>query len=214
MATRTCSECGASLAAYSNTRKTCSDTCRSARSRRYAKANREPEQTSEHFRQIAQYVKNEEPDLVRDVVREEIRPIVREALTEETLQAIQSLLGLAPAAIAALADDLANDEDPGLRQRAAALVTKYTMGHPALVQPKDTEPNAQMVVHFALPRPDANSAAHVVGIDDVELVDVKVCDECHVEKPADQFVAASSRCNDCYEKRRARVLAQFGDDVD
>lgn len=216
--TRTCSECGTSLATKGPRAKTCSSKCRKDRSRRLQRAN-DPDSAlgSEHFRQIAQYVRNEEPDLVRDVVRDELRPIVREALTEETLRAIQSLLGLAPAAVAALAEDLANAEDPGLRQRAAALVTKYTMGHPALVSPKDTEPNAQMVVHFALPRPEANSNGGSLGIADAEptdVVEVKTCDECHVEKPADQFVASSSRCQQCYDARRERVLAKFGDDLD
>lgn len=219
MATRTCSECGASLASKGPRAKTCSDKCRKDRSRRLKRAGDEgdPLRGPEHYRQLARYVHNEEPDMVRDVVREELRPIVREALTEETLHAIKDLLGLAPMAIAAIRDDLANDEDPGIRHRAAALVTKYTIGHAALVQPKDTEPNQQMVVHFALPRPEANSEAGVVGTvvaEPTEVVDVKTCDECSVEKPADQFVAASNRCSDCYEARRARVIAQFGSDVE
>lgn len=192
--------------------KTCCDTCRSARSRRLRAAN-DPDRDlgSEHFREIAQYARNEEPDLVRDVVREEIRPIVREALTEEVLRGINDLLGLTPLAIAALKDDLENEDDPGLRQRAAALVTKYTMGHPALIQPKDAEPNAQMVVHFALPRPDGE-AVTIVDSEGEEIL-TKTCDECSVEKEADQFVASSNRCNDCYEKRRADVLARFPDGV-
>lgn len=204
---RLCTECGGSLAGRSRTAKTCSDTCRTARSRRMKRVHQEPE-LPPHQRAITQVVRHEAPDIAHKVIQQEIAPVVREAMTEDVLRSIHDLVGLAPTAVAALHEDLGSD-DPVVRQRAYTLALKYTIGHPALIQPKDADPNQQLVVHFNLPRPDQNASASESIVDAV--VEERACDECGELKT--EFVGASDRCTDCYTARREAVLAQFGDDA-
>lgn len=138
-------------------------------------------------------------------MREELRPVVREALTEEVLQAVQDMLGLTPTAVLRLQEDL-EAEDSTVRQRAYTLILKYTIGHPALLQAKDTQDTGQMVVNFNLPRPDE------LGPEDIDLEpqpEFDICDICGTEKPADEFAAGSQRCISCFEEHKARVLEAF-----
>lgn len=213
---RTCSECGGSLAGRSRSAKTCSDACRSERSRRKRRVHKEPE-LPPHQRAVVNVVRNEAPDIAHKVIQQEIAPVVREAMTEDVLRSIHQLVGLAPAAVQALNEDLAS-EDPVVRQRAYTLALKYTIGHPALIQPKDADPNQQLVVHFNLPRPTPIPTGDEDGvrITDAEVLeptelDPRPCDECGELKT--EFVGSSDRCTDCYTARRERVLAQFGDDA-
>lgn len=203
---RRCSECENSLAGKAPTTKTCSDPCRNRRSRRLAKENaREvpPEQ------KLAQALQGEYKDAAHEVIQQQLAPVVREAMTEDVLSAIQSLVGLTPAAVRAIEMDL-GDEDSTVRQRAYTLLLKYTVGHPAVVQARDADPNQQMVVHFNLPRPEA-----VVEADATEYVedDLRTCDECGKEDVPGMFIGASDRCTACYDKRQADVLSRFGDDA-
>lgn len=205
---RRCSECENSLAGKLPSTKTCSDRCRNARSRRLAKENaREvpPEQ------KLAQALTGEYKDAAHEVIQQQLAPVVREAMTEDVLSAIQSLVGLTPAAVRAIEQDL-GDEDSTVRQRAYTLLLKYTVGHPAVVQARDADPNQQMVVHFNLPRPNAE-VTYDVDADDFTVTELRVCDECQKEGPVSDFVGASDRCRECYDKRQADVLARFGDDA-
>jgi len=207
---RRCSECQNSLAGKQPSTKTCSDRCRNARSRRLARENAR-EVPPEH--RLAQALQGEYKDAAHEVIQKELAPVVREAMTEDVLSAIQQLVALTPKAVAAIADDL-GDEDSTVRQRAYTLLMKYTVGHPAVVQPKDADPNQQMVVHFNLPRPGTATAIGSVDVEAEEVAEeYRTCDECHKEAPASEFIGASDRCRECYDKRQADVLSRFGDDA-
>ena len=127
-----------------------------------------------------------------------------DAITEDTLRAIQKMLGLTERAVDLLQIDL-EDEDPTIRQKAYALVMRYTVGHPALVQPADSAAGGQMVVNFNLPRPDDPSP----GTGDAEALELRTCDMCDEEKPTTDFVAGSSRCQECYERWRTTIIREF-----
>lgn len=202
---RRCSECGASLAGRKPDTITCSDSCRNKRTRRLAKENRREVPATQ---QLAQTLNGEYKDAAREVIQQELAPVVREAMTEDVIRSISQLVALTPTAVQAIGRDL-EDEDPVIRQRAYTLLLKYTVGHPAVVQPKDADPNAQMVVNFNLPRP---SSGQVIEGDVIEEdLPTRTCDECGKTAPETDFVGASERCKECFERREAEVRERFGD---
>lgn len=187
---------------------TCSDKCRAKRSRRERRANRQVEEFAQAnnagAQEIAAIVRREAPDVVKKVFNDEIRPIVREAINEDVLRAIEGMVGLTPAAVAALQEDLESD-DATIRQRAYSLVIKYTVGHPALVK-DDITREQNMTVNFNLPRPDeADLAAH-----NTEATELRECDMCREDKVwPDEFEAGSTRCKECHAEFTAKIRAQF-----
>jgi hypothetical protein len=205
-AARVCSECGGSLEGKAPQAKTCSVQCRQRRARRRKRVNDEAEQAEQAVREI---VVREHDHVVERVLQQELQPVVREAIDEDVIRAIDQMVKLTPAAVEALRLDL-QSTDAVLRQRAAALVVKYTVGHPALV--KATEDTAQpLQVIFNLPRPgDSTGTENTEGeaIEDV-IEEDRVCDLCGEQKSATEFVAGSERCKTCFEDYKARVLAEF-----
>lgn len=211
---RRCSECGEALTGKSAGAKTCSPKCRSARSRRLKKQKSEAGQAfrlPEHQRDLRDRVEGATPDVAHDVIQEELRPVVRESITADTLQAIAQMVALTPTAVAALQEDLTS-EDSVIRQRAYTLLMKYTVGHRAIVQPPETDKSQPLQVNFNLPRPNsANTEASVPGNSaDIEATaeELKTCDACGQEKSADQFIAGSDRCSDCFSKQQ-QLLEQL-----
>ena len=202
---RTCSECPNSLEGKGPRTVTCSNACRLRRSRRIRRANARVEEFAEAnnvgAQEIAAIVRREAPDVVTRVMKEEIRPIVRESLDEDVLRAIHGMVGLTPAAVQALEEDLLSD-DKVIRQRAYSLVIKYTVGHPALVKDDVTQAQ-QLVVNFGLPRPDADD------LQPANTIELHECDMCHEPKPASEFVAGSDRCTACFAEFAAKIRAQF-----
>lgn len=205
---RRCSECSASLAGRSPQTKTCSMNCRSKRSRRLKRANTEPARHQE----ISEFVRREAPDIGHKVIQEELRPIVREALTEDVLRSLNRLVALTPAMVAALEEDVHSD-DATIRQRAYTLGLKYTVGHPAVVRPEEANHGQQLVVNFQLPRPDSDGIPSSMGgdIETGEATELVACDSCAADKPATEFVSGSTRCLECFERRAAEVKALYPD---
>jgi hypothetical protein len=212
MAARICSEwglaskCKGSLEGMSPRAVTCSVACRQHRARRLRKANLDGN-ALEATRGVRELVAAGGQDAVQAVLKQELAPLVREAIDEDVLQAISRMVKLTTKAVAVLADDL-DGEDKVMRQRAAALVVKYTVGHPALVKPIDETP-PQLEVHFNLPRPDGTDAAPQYD-EEGEVVEDKVCDSCGESKPVGAFVAGSDRCEDCFREAREKIIARFG----
>lgn len=207
---RTCSECGSSLAGMSVRAITCSGACRLRRSRRIRRSNREVREFAEKHNSAAQeisaIVRREAPDVITRVMKTELAPIVREALTEDVLRSINQLVGLTPRAVQALSEDL-DSPDTTLRQRAYTLLVKYTIGHPALVKADATEAGGQMVVNFNLPRPEEQPAP--VDAEEPVEEELAACDMCGAEKPLSEFVAGSTRCTECFETWRQKIRAEF-----
>lgn len=183
---------------------TCGKSCRQKRARRLRSQKREQAQMDRApaaVRTISEMVRRYQPDEVKNVLHEELRPIVREALTEETLRAIQRLLGLTDRAVQVVQEDL-ESEDPALRSKAAALLLKYTVGHPALVKADDADGSKQIVVNFALDRPDTVELADAES----EVTEMRTCDLCDTEKPATEFVGSSERCMQCQDEWKQRII--------
>lgn len=197
---RTCLNCGADISHRGTRAKTCSDACRQALSRREPLPPELVAEVNKHATPTA--VKRAVEAEVRDV----IKPVVREALTEDVLGALQNLVTLTPQAVATLEQDMLGD-DPVLAQKAATTVLRYTVGHQALVTAQETQA-PQLVVNFDLPRPGADA---VVETDDEKTADeVFECDVCHLEQSITNRVANSDRCTDCHEKRKQAILEQYG----
>lgn len=203
-AERVCSECGKSLAGRAPSAKTCSEHCRTARSRRRRKEVGQAVTTE----LTGQHSFADGASTVSRAISQELVPIVREAITEEVMHAISNLVALTPAAVAALEADL-ESEDPVIRQRAATLVVKYTIGHPAIVKPVEEAQQPFQVV-FSLPRPDVacDPSPTEAVVEDIE--ETRVCDVCGELKVASEFVAGSDRCKSCFAEIRARVLKEAG----
>ena len=192
---------------------TCGDVCRKKRSVRMRESN-----LKDGGLTVRVAEKQEIQDVAREVMKEELRPVVREALTEDALRGVRDLLGLLPTAVESLKDDLAG-EDAVLKQRAATLVVKYTLGHPALVRADDTADTKQIVVNFALPRPgvlpdqvDGTSNGQVLGLGEAEgeAEELRKCELCSIEKGVSQFAEDSYRCLECHEELRRKVLERVG----
>lgn len=142
-----------------------------------------------------------------EVMREELKPVVREALTDDVLVAIQNLVNLTPAVVAAITEDIAQTSDKTLRQRAYTLVSKYTLGNPSVAPPPIEQAATGIVVNFQMPRP-GDATAEVEQHSDAE--ELKTCVECKQDKPVTGFVANSDRCTQCHEQLQAKVLERFG----
>lgn len=206
---RRCSECGEALTGKAAGAKTCSPKCRSARSRRLKKQKSEAGEAfrlPEHQRDLRDRVEGATPDVAHDVIQEELRPVVRESITADTLQAIAQMVALTPTAVAALQEDLTSD-DSVIRQRAYTLLMKYTVGHRALVQPPETDKSQPLQVNFNLPRPDSPDDPVVVA----DAQEMKTCDTCGTEQPVSAFVAGSERCQECFGKQQ-QLLEQLNAD--
>lgn len=213
-AARRCSECGEPLTDKGPHAKTCSPKCRSARSRRLKRQRKERGAETAlppHQKELAEAIEREKIDAVHEVIKEEVRPVVRESITEDTIQAIGKMVGLTGVAIAALTEDLASD-DATIRQRAYTLLLKYTVGHQAIVRPPDEDRTQPIEVNFALPRPERDKTDNgdteilpTAEVVDAQAEELRTCDTCGREDTADKFAANSTRCLDCYAKQRARA---------
>lgn len=193
---------------------TCSDSCRSKRSRRLKRQRKKAGQARAHpdeLQGLYQADTGKIEDVAMEVMRAEVQPVVREALTDDVLRAIQDLVHLTPLVVQKIREDIEQTSDPTLRQRAYTLVAKYTLGHPS-VAPAPLEQSAQgMNVTFVMPRPGDTSPAGVEAPADGEAVELKKCMECSQEKPATEFVAASNKCIECYESLQRDVTERFGE---
>lgn len=145
---------------------------------------------------MSEITKGQHTDALQRVVEEEIRPVVRESITEDVMRSINDLVALTPEAIDAIKDDLRSD-DKTLRNRAYTLLIKYTIGHRALVPTEAEEEGKNLVVNFNMPRPGDEGTELVVDADELQP-----CDSCGIDKPMDQFVANSNRCQDCFDAAR------------
>lgn len=206
---RTCSECDELLPRGSK-RKTCTDACRAARSRRKAKADkerrraaaklgREQQRPTEAISDTLDVVSGNLPDIANEVAKEAMQPIVREAITDDVLSAVNRMMGLAGTAVDSLGEDM-KDADPKIRQKAYDLWFRYTVGNKAVAS-EEAENSGQMVVNFSMPRPGDDQAPSVEG----EAVEMRPCDLCGEDKPPNEFVASSDRCLACHADQQSKV---------
>lgn len=152
------------------------------------------------YHKIAKIVRQEAPDMAREIVAEELAPVVREAITEDTIRALKQLVGLTPTIVEKLAEDIESD-DPTIRQKAYTLAAKYTFGHPAIVRPPEETDGQTLNVNFQLPRPGDDVVEADAAVE-LEASEILQCDKCGEDKPLIQFVAGSHRCIACFEEQQ------------
>jgi hypothetical protein len=209
----TCSECPERLVDKNGNpkpagTKTCSPRCRNIRARRLKRQRSESGSKSKfdaEVQVIAAAVRDEVKDAAHDVMVEELRPIVREAMTKDVLLGIDSLIKLQPKAVEKLKQQI-ESADETISQRAVTLLLKYTMGNPSVAPPPTEKAPAAMQVFFEMPRP-GDTTVESSQPEDAETL--RECLDCHEFKPDGEFVAASDRCTDCFAALRSKVDARF-----
>lgn len=202
---RACTECGTPLETDNPRARTCSAKCRQKRKSR-------KDRHAEHMREgltrgdaLAEHM-DLHPEAVNDAITKELQPLVREAITEETLAGISGLLNLLPTAVEKLAEDLQHP-NASVRQRAYMTALKYTVGQQALVGDVKDD-SKQIHVNFNLPRPGDEQTVEAPP-DSIE--EVKECDTCHADKPLSEFVSGSDRCRTCFNDLRERVISHYSE---
>lgn len=196
-------------------KKTCSDAHRAKRSRRIKReqVNRAAVARAtvfpEHQKEIRDIVADRVPEIGNEIIKEELRPVVRDAITGKVLGAIKTMVGLAPHAIAALERDM-QSTDSSTSLRATELWFRYTVGKD-LHDPNKENESANMTVNFALPRPTEETVWEDTEHNVIEEAEeLRVCDVCRQEKSASAFVANSTRCHDCHEEMVQKVASYLG----
>lgn len=213
MAVARCSECSAKLVYEDGTpkpagTKTCCSAHKSKRARRLkaeAKA-RSGDRRPAHVQEISDALKS--GDALHEAAVEEFRPLVREAMTANVLQGIDTLIGMTPAVMAKLQEHMGSSDEV-ISQRAYTLWFKYTMGNPSVAPPSQQAAPGGLTVQFNIPRPGDDPAAANSVPSDAEAL--KSCDDCGVEQPESSFVAGSNRCQSCFDGMGSMLAERFGD---
>ncbi len=205
-----CTECSASLKGRPAGTMTCCTACRSKRQRRLKRQRDKTGQRAvlpEGMAEVSDVVTKGAKDLAHEVLRDELRPIVREALTEDVLHGINTMVGLTPRAIELLQQQM-ESSDETISQRAVTLLLKYTMGNPSVAPPPTTPAASGLTVLLGMPRPGDAIGSEVAASDAEEL---RACGDCGLDKPEVEFVAGSTRCRACFEGLGNLLEERFGD---
>ncbi len=196
--------------------KTCSQRCRQKRATRVKARQAKQGRGTKHapaVQDMAAVTQGHLTDVVHEVMVDELRPLVREAMTEEVLRSINLLVGMTAEGIAALQQDLSAEDDT-IRQRAYTLLLKYTMGNPSVAPPPTHVAPSPMTVQFNIPRPgdptDTTPAVEPAG----EAEELRQCTDCSQHKPESEFVGASPRCQVCFDGLHATLAERFAVDDD
>lgn len=170
----------------------CSDACRFRRSRdkRSGRGTREA---------VPDLIENGIVPVTQQVLAEELRPVIREAITEEVLAGVHQLIGHVPAAIQRAAE-LLDSSDETLRYQAAALILRHTAGNKNVVPDVNEGRQRDLHVTFALPRPQGPTQADG---ESTGVIETKECDSCGHTKTLDEFMGQSDRCKECFGKMQA-----------
>lgn len=145
--------------------------------------------------------------LLPEVMRDELRPIAREAITEDVVRGIAGMMALTPEAILTLKRQLQSDDDQ-VSNRAAALILRYTLGHSSVAPPPTTPAQGGMTVVFNVPQSGSDPAVEAEAIE-VPADAEKVCMECSAHKHPSEFYAESDRCNVCHERITTEALERY-----
>lgn len=166
---------------------------------------------SEHQAAVNDVIQGRVPDVANGLIKEEMRPIVREAITDDVLGAIKTMVNLAPQAVAALALDM-KDPKPAVRQKAYTLWFQYTVGQQGLHSPDKDGKSGDMTIVFDMPRPNTNGTS--LAIDGPPLEAARVCENCGVEKPESDFIESSDRCKECQATLTDQIRQRLGEGIE
>lgn len=235
-----CTECGTPYTSRNPHSKVHSDACRMRRNRRKRREGGaftdfaiDAGPTADAMQEAAKHAIADLPQVARDVLAGELRPVVREHLTQAVLDSIGSMVDLLPLVHAALADDLVavrtlrthdgdiiygDDGEPiyevdyDRRSRAVQIVLKNTVQHGGVAPQAEKPEMAPLTIHFdGMQAPLSVGAVTVDGAAYEAVVDLpagaRQCDSCGEIKPDDEFVGASDRCEACHAGARDRIQA-------
>lgn len=197
--TRTCTECPNPV---TGRKITCSDRCRSRRSKRQR-------ETLASGRDVPTLVTDEAERLAQEELRKQIVPVVREALTEEVLRGIENLVGSVPKAVE-VATGLLDHDDEEIRYKAAALILRHTTGNKQVVPDVNDSVDPNMTVIFNVPQQERTGVIELGGAAANGAVETKECDSCFEHKPLTDFESGSDRCTQCFNGMRAKAIATLG----
>lgn len=150
-------------------------------------------------------------------MREKIAPVVREMLTEKVLLELEALTDLLPKAVARLALLLESDDDD-TAFKAATLLLKYTMGNSSIAPPPLEQAGTRLELNIGIPQQGGGERSYSIQgeVVDGEVVEgepapeLRECMDCGKEKPAEDFMGQSSRCQACHDQMLEQVEARFG----
>jgi hypothetical protein len=144
-------------------------------------------------------------------VREQVGPVVREALTDRVLEEIKVMTHLLPEALQTLQNNLL-DEDPKIRESAAALILKYTLGNQTIAPKPEQSAPAFNISFGGMPmqgeKMDAEDGS-VLGDAVEEANHERQCQECGEVKDAAEFVGESPRCLACHDRIMDEIGGRF-----
>jgi len=210
---RVCHNCGENLPEDSHaSRKFCNDACRSQYNRKALGGSGVT--TMHDARALAKKLAFKDmEDVVREVLREEIRKTITQHVHDNVLGAAEAMTALLPEAIGALAVDL-QDQDPIFRQRATNIILKYTMGMDK-TNP-DGEDTRIININHNVPIPEGNFGAALSETIDAIIEEAETptewerCYRCGEEKHPDAGVHNQQgfECRACMVRRK---LSEPGD---
>lgn len=142
-------------------------------------------------------------ELAIAVFKQELTPHVREAITEDTIKAIRSLVTLTPQLVESLGNDLLS-KDPIARGRAQALVAKYTLG---FLDPEKEANSRPLVIQLGSMPVPGEAQPDVIADDNV----IQQCDRCEIGKPLSDFEPGATRCNECQSEIRDSIQERYAE---
>lgn len=200
---RVCSECGTSLEHKGPNAKTCSPTCRASRSRRKRRAEAKAQELGTSHTQIIADLVRDSPDIAEREVREQMRPIIADAIDATVVESLNKIIGLTPRVVELLEADLEHPDD-AVRTKAMGLIVRYTIGDRDL---KDNHKDNSVTVNIDVPRPGQDLAEVTVLPEDVH--ELRVCEVCEKEKEATEFQGTAYRCRACHDEMKRKVEERF-----
>lgn len=186
--------------------KTCSARCRQqlSREKRRSESNNRRGAAAERWAPQHQAEEADKEQIIKDLFKEELRPYVREQITEGTIKGIAALVTLMPELVDSLRADL-QSIDPVARGRAQQILSKYTMG---FMDPKAEAATRPLTIHMgSMPQPgdekfDAADAI-ATGVQ-------QECETCHEIKDLSHYDAGATLCNECLAERKASAMERYG----
>lgn len=138
-----------------------------------------------------------------ETVRQQVAPVVLEVLTESVKEQLKVLTEMLPEALAALRKNLDSKDEAEVRH-AAGLILRYTVGNTSVAPAGADSGQAPIQINFGVPQQGEDTSdadGSVLELDEVEPVDdTRECLECHLWKPAAEFVGNSYRCQSCHDE--------------
>lgn len=221
---KNCLTCGRKLKDAPRHRKFCGSACRQRNHRRVNKAKADKNLKMSITKTAPEHIKDmvylafgaDSMDVVRQVMREEIRSNITQAVQDNVLGAAEMMTQMLPKALGGLLLDL-NNQDYYVRGRAQQLVLKYAM--PLINTDGDEKDLGKLKVIHEVSTPNTPLGERVAEhVDESEAYVEEfekywpVCESCHVRKHPDAMYVVGHnngkprlRCKPCSVRRAIEI---------